>query len=54
MKRQAQDSLLLSAVREERQQLKYIIMRIEGLGPISARGYFDIDKTTLTSMLSVR
>ena len=54
MKRQAQDSLLVSAVKEERQQLKYIIMRIAGLGPISARGYFDIDKTTLTSMLSVR
>ena len=54
MKRQAQDSLLVSTVKEERQQLKYIIQRIEAMGPISARGYFEIDKTTLTSMLSVR
>ena len=50
----AQDSLLVSTVKEERQQLKYIIQRIEAMGPISARGYFEIDKTTLTSMLSVR
>ena len=46
--------LLVSTVKEERQQLKYIIQRIEAMGPISARGYFEIDKTTLTSMLSVR
>ena len=54
MKTRAQDRLLVSSVREERHQLKYIIMRIGGMGPISARGYFEIDKTTLTSMLSVR
>ena len=54
LKRQAQDNLLASSVKTERQQLKYIIQRIEGMGPISARGYFEIDKTTLTSMLSVR
>ena len=54
LKRQAQDSLLASSVKTERQQLKYIIQRIGGIGPISARGYFEIDKSTLTSMLSVR
>ena len=54
MRRQAQDNLLVSTDKTERQHLKYIIQRIEGMGPISARGFFEIDKTTLTSMLSVR
>ena len=54
MKRQAQDNILASIEKKERQQLKYIIQRIESTRPMTARGYFEIDKTTLTSMLSVR
>ena len=54
LRRQAQEKLLYSSVKAERQHLKFLLQRIEMLGPMNGRGYFGIDKTTLTSMLSVR
>ena len=39
---------------EEVQQLKYLKNKFELLRPMNASGYFDIEKSTLTSMLSVR
>ena len=54
LRRQAQEKLLYSSVKSERQHLKFLLRRIEMLGPMHGRGYFGIDKTTLTSMLSVR
>ena len=54
LKRKAQDLLLMTKDKNERQYIKYMIQRIDELEPISAAGYFIIDKSTLTSMLSVR
>ena len=39
---------------EERHNLEYLMKRLELLRPMSACGFFEIDKSTLTSMLSVR
>lgn len=48
------EQLLVTQIKSERQQLKYISKRIDKIQPFSACGYFDIGKGTLTSMLSVR
>ena len=41
-------------INEEVQQLEYLKNKFELLKPMNASGYFDIEKSTLTSMLSVR
>ena len=38
----------------ERRQLKTLIMSVSSLRPLSANGYFEISRETLTSMTSVR
>ena len=40
--------------KRERRQLKTLIMRASSVKPLSANGYFDISRETLTSMTSVR
>ena len=40
--------------KRERRQLKSLIMSASELRPLSANGYFDISRETLTSMTSVR
>ena len=45
---------LISLTEDKRLELSYFKDRIEMMRPMSASGYFAIDKTTLTSMLSVR
>ena len=40
--------------RKERRQLKTLIMSASSVRPLSANGYFDISRETLTSMTSVR
>ena len=40
--------------KRERRQLKTLIMSTSSLRPLSANGYFDISRETLTSMMSVR
>ena len=40
--------------KRERRRLKTLIMRASSLKPLSANGYFDISRETLTSMTSVR
>ena len=52
--RQIQERLLVTREKTERQSLKYLMKRVEMLKPLNACGYFDIAKTTLTSMVSVR
>ena len=54
LRRQAQEKLLYSSEKSERNQLKFLLRRLEMMGPMNGCGYFGIDKTTLTSMLSVR
>ena len=54
LKSEAQEILLVTTEKKDRQYLKYIIKRIEDLQPMNACGYFIIDKSTLTSMVSVR
>ena len=54
LKRKAQEILLMTKDKSERQYIKYMIQKIDEMEPISAAGYFIIDKSTLTSMLSVR
>ena len=38
----------------ERHELAYLLQKAETLGPMSACGYFRVERSTLTSMLSVR
>ena len=54
LKRKAQEILLMTKDKNKRQYLKYMIQKMDESQPISASGYFTIDKSTLTSMLSVR
>ena len=54
LRRQAQEKLLNCSEKSERNQLKFLLQRMEMMGPMNGCGYFGIDKTTLTSMLSVR
>ena len=54
MKTKAQDLLFVTADKRKRQNLKCMIQKINDIEPVSAAGYFIIDKSTLTSMLSVR
>jgi len=43
-----------STIKEERQNLKQQLLELSSLKPLSAKGYFNVSKGTLTSMLSVR
>ena len=54
IKEKAQDMLLKSTEKHKRQNLKYLIQKIGNLKGMSACGYFTVDKSTLTSMVSVR
>ena len=51
---EARRRLDLSDDKKERRQLKTLIMNVSSLKPLSANGYFDISRETLTSMTSVR
>ena len=48
------DRLVHAKNKNERHILKSQIKKVEKLGPMTACGYFTIDKSTLTGMLSVR
>ena len=54
LKRPIQEKLLRSNEEAEKSQMNYLLQRIEDVRPMSACGYFEIEKSTLTSMLSVR
>ena len=54
LKRPIQEKLLRSTNESEKAQMNYLLQRIEDIKPMSACGYFQIEKSTLTSMLSVR
>ena len=52
--KEIQEKLLVTEETQERRYLKFLRQRVNDLKPMNASGYFTIDKTTLTSMLSVR
>ena len=52
--KEIQEKLLVTEDKQERRYLKFFKQRIDDLKPMNGSGYFTIDKTTLTSMLSVR
>ena len=54
LRSELEETLLCTQQKEERQYLKYLIGRTRDLKPMHACGYFHVDRTTLTSMLSVR
>ena len=39
---------------KKKRMIKYLLLRIDHLYPMNACGYFSIEKSTLTSILSVR
>ena len=49
-----EEKLLRTTEKSERQKLKYEIGNLSKLQPMTGGGYFQISKSTLTSMLSVR
>ena len=51
--RKIQEMLMTSQGQTEK-QLIYVVENIKSLRPINACGYFEITKSTLTSMFSVR
>ena len=48
------ERLLQCPGEEEKAQMNYLLNKIEDVKPMNACGYFEIGKSTLTSMLSVR
>ena len=54
IRKKLQDDLLAIKDNEDRRLVKYLIQRINFLRPMNACGYFEIDKTTLTSVVSIR
>ena len=54
LSRRTEERLLRTREKSERQKLKYEIRKLSKLEHMSGGGYFEISKSTLTSMLSVR
>ena len=54
LKSPVQERLLHCPGEVEKAQMNYLLQRIEDVKPMNACGYFEIGKSTLTSMLSVR
>ena len=49
-----EERLLRTREKSERQKLKYEMRKLSKLQPMTGGGFFQISKSTLTSMLSVR
>ena len=49
-----EERLLRTRDKSERQKLKYEMRKLSKLQPMTGGGFFQISKSTLTSMLSVR
>ena len=49
-----EESLVRTREKTEREKLKYEIRKLSKLEPMAGGGFFQIFKSTLTSMLSVR
>ena len=52
--RELEEKLHATEEKMSRRDLKYLIKKMEKLKPLSAAGYFDIQKSCLTSMFSIR
>ena len=54
LKRRILEDYLLTSDDDKRHTCFYFLKRVELLKPMSGDGYFEITKTTITSMISVR
>ena len=54
MEKDLQDKLYANEDKTYEKDLRYLIQKLEKLKPLSAAGYFDIQKSCLTSMFSIR
>ena len=54
LKRRILEEYLSSSDDDTRHRYFYLLKRVEMLKPMSGDGYFEIGKTTITSMVSVR
>ena len=54
LKRRILEEYLLTFNDDKRHTYFYLLKRVEMLGPMTGDGYFEITKTTITSILSVR
>ena len=54
LKKRILEEYLLTSNDDKRHTYFYLIKRVELLKPMSGDGYFEITKTTITSMISVR
>ena len=54
MKNNFHENFLQSTSETERQKYQYIIMSLSEAKPMTASGYFEVSRGTLTSMISVR
>ena len=54
IKRRIQDQIMICQDTVKWREFYGLLLKINDLGPMNACGYFEIDKSTLTSMLSVR
>ena len=54
LKRRILEEYLVTTNDDKRHKYYYLLKRVEMLGPMSGDGYFEITKTTITSMISVR
>ena len=48
------ERLLLSTDEEERRELEYLKNKSDNIETMSGAGYFEVNKNTLTNMLSIR
>ena len=54
LKRRILDEFFKSTDENKRYEYFYLLKRVEMLKPMTGDGYFEITKTTMTSMISVR
>ena len=54
IRKKIQTKLVTCQDKQEKNELKILLIQFDELGPMNACGYFEINKSTLTSMLSVR
>ena len=54
VRKKIKEKLFLNESKQERMASKFLLSKIEELRPMNACGFFGIEKSTLTSMLSIR
>ena len=54
LQRKLKKKLATTENKQERREIKCLLLRIDDLRPMNACGYFGVEKSTLTSILSIR